>query len=459
MEQTNKPSGWLMRYPHLVAWAVVWVSFILFCVLCASGTFGAYWFMFESGVPLTARLTVGRGAVTVIRPDLSSYLVNGAAAGNYIAPNSILQTDANSQGYLTFEDSYSGQLIGTVFLLENSTVNFTEATRPRFEWGRARYEMLLDNAMGHFSVEISDRLSRNAIVNIGSDSGAALLENTGSYTVEALDQHIQLYTRAGKGLLYAAPHPAWQVNPNSEGRLEKGHQEVSLVAYPYDMLNLAEPGPPEPSFGIDDPAAPDINRSLPLFWACETFTESPNEIQGAWQRTRLDNNVVLKFSRLEVGQELGPARVGCRYSFPRNPLGLHVNQYSSLSIRLKMKIMFQNVTTCGVQGSECPVMLEMRYVDVNQEPQFWRQGFYVSRPASDTFIQRCDTCPHDHQQINKDSWYIYDTGDLKQQFPTDKMIDYVEYVRVYASGHQFDVALSDLTVLGGKEIPQTSPGN
>src|SRR5689334_20370085 len=137
MEQTStsKYPSRLMRNPQTTAWVVVLISFALFCVLCATSTFGAYWFFFESGVPLTVRLTVSRGAVTVNRPDLS-YIVNTASSKNFIAANSTLQTDANSQAYLTFEDSYSGQLVGTVFLLENSNITFTEATRPRFEWSR-----------------------------------------------------------------------------------------------------------------------------------------------------------------------------------------------------------------------------------------------------------------------------------------------------------------------------------
>jgi hypothetical protein len=451
MEPISKPNNRLMRNPQTIAWVIVLASFALFCVLCASGTFGAYWFMFESGVPLTTRLTVSRGAVTVVRPDLTSYLVNSAGSSNYIAPSSILQTDADSQGYLTFEDSYSGQLIGTVYILENTSIGFTEAVRPRFEWGKAKYAMLLSNAIGRFSIDLSARVTRGSVLSLTSESGTAYVEDGGSYAVEALDQHIQVYTRYGKGLLYASDL-AWQVNENALGRLEKGQHEVSLTTYPFDMLNLAEPGPPQPSFGADDPSAT-ANNSLPLFWACESFAQSPNEIQGMWQRKNINNSVVLEFARRGLGpsnRPLGPAFVGCRFSFPRNPLGLHVSQYSSLVIRLKMKIVFQDVTTCGILGSECPIMLEMKYVDINGQPQFWRQGFYADRPSSDNSIQRCDTCPHDHQQINKDAWYIYDTGDLKKQFPADKMIDYVEYVRVYASGHQFEVALSDFTVLGGK---------
>src|SRR5260221_6284428 len=118
MEPTSKYSNRLMRNPQTTAWVVVVISFALFCVLCATSTFGAYWFLFESGVPLTARLTVSRGAVTVSRPDLS-YVINNASSNNLIAATNALQTDGNSQAYLTFEDSYSGQLVGTVFLLEN----------------------------------------------------------------------------------------------------------------------------------------------------------------------------------------------------------------------------------------------------------------------------------------------------------------------------------------------------
>ena len=441
----------LMKNPQVLAWTVVLISFVLFCILCVASTFAAYWFFFESPMQLTTRLVVSRGAITVNRPDGTSYVVNNNNPNNYVLSNSGLQIDANSQAYLTFEDSYTGQIVGTLFLLGNSSLTFNEAFRPRFEWSRGRYAMLLADAMGRFAVDIPSGINRGLVLNIRSGPGTAYFEEPGSYSVDASDQQIQLYTRYGKAFLYNAPSQAWQVNSNAVGVLEKGKQDASLRPYPYDMLNLPYPGPVQPSFGTED--NPD-NKTLPLFWACDRDPQSSNEIPGTAVRSQIDNQVVLRITRRGTdpqGRPLGPAAAGCSFYFPLS--GLRIDQYASFSIQIKMKLMFQDVTTCGIAGSECPVMLMLEYKDKNGQKHFWRQGFYSLRPPSDTYIQLCDTCPHDHQQINKDTWYIFDTGDLKQQFPPDLM-DTITYVRVYASGHQFEVAIAELTVLGGKQTGQ-----
>ncbi|MEP7289237.1 MAG: hypothetical protein ABI947_26090 [Chloroflexota bacterium] len=454
MAQTVKANTGLMRSPQNVAWIVVIFSFIAFCVMCVVGTWGANWFLFESPVALTTRIVVSRGAVTVSRPDGTRTLVNNNDPDNqdtFVVANTVLQTDNNSQGYLTFVDAYSGRVVGTLFLLENSTLTFTEASRPRFEWSQELYRMMLKDATGHFIIDIPDKLNRAVALSMDATVGVALIKDSGSYRIDALDQKTTVYTRSGKSLLYASPDRAWPIEANMQAVLENGKQDVLVQPYPYDMLNLSEPGPVQPSFGSDDDV--DTNKTLPLFWACTTPPqEKPNEPDGTWTRTRMDGQVVLEISRRGVGagqQPLGSASTNCQFNFPPRPKGLNPKDYSSLSIQLKMKLLYQDVTTCGIVGSECPLMLLMAYVDTDGHEQFWRQGFYAERPPSDTNLLTCDTCPHNHAQINADTWYIYDTGDLKQQFPPGK-IDYIEYVEVYSSGHQFEMVLSDFTVLGGK---------
>jgi hypothetical protein len=132
------------------------------------------------------------------------------------------------------------------------------------------------------------------------------------------------------------------------------------------------------------------------------------------------------------------------------PVGWDVTGYKSLSIRMKMKINFQDVNTCGFQGTECPVMLLVDYYAANNpQVQVWRQGFYALRPPDDTSLQRCDTCPHDHEQINPGSWYIYNSNDLFKEFLENRKPVSIVRIRVYSSGHQYDVMLADLAVLGG----------
>jgi hypothetical protein len=130
-----------------------------------------------------------------------------------------------------------------------------------------------------------------------------------------------------------------------------------------------------------------------------------------------------------------------------------LSKYTSLSVQIKMKLHFQDVTTCGIRGSECPVMVRLDYdfLDAQNrlQAQVWYQGFYADRPPSDNNIQRCDNCPSVHEQISKDAWYLYDSGDLLKQLPSNETPVALNSITIYSSGHQYDVAIGDLAVLAG----------
>jgi hypothetical protein len=453
MTQNNR----IQSNPQIIAWLVVSLSFVVFCVVCAAGTFGAYWFFFESTNALTARLTVSQGNITAIYPDLTSELFNDPNANpRTLGPNTTLKlTDTNSQGYLTFEDNYSKQVIATVFLTGNSSLKVNVATRPRFEWGRGRYTVVLTGAMGRFAIDIPPGYNRPLILNMESAAGAARLGEQGSYVVDAADQSFRLYSRAGTGLLVAPSFEARHIEAGSEGILNSETQQVTIQPYSVDNLLVDEIRRVDSSAKlIDSFGAGDLNApGLPSPWGCNNAPPADqNEPEGSWKREQMDQRIVLHMYRGERTSKLiSHAETGCEMWFA-SP-GLDLSGYKSLRIRLRMKIQFQDVSTCGIRGSECPVMLLLDYMaadDPNGDERVWRQGFYSIRPTGDTNLQTCDTCVHFHEQINLNSWYIYESGDLMKEFPDDKKPVSLLRVRVYSSGHEFDVALSELELLAGR---------
>jgi len=446
-------SSLVMRNPQMVAWIVLIGSFVAFCVICATGTFLAYWFLFDSTVGLAAELTVSRGAVTVIRPDGTSYLVktnNSNNADLTLAPGTVLQTDANTQGYLTFNDTPSDRVVGRLFVLSNSTIRLTDAVRPRFEWSRQQYFVTFSDAVGYFRAEIPELPKRSTVMRVNAPYAFAHMDRKGLFEISSIESEFTLYSQQGSSFLFTTPERAYQVSNGMQASITRVSTEPALRAFPFEMLNLQEPGIVQPSFGVDKPDK-DNRQQLPLGWGCSSIAQYNTEPLGRSERVMADDQIGLRMYRLSSGQPLGPAETACRYVF--SAVGLPLQDYSSVSIRLRMKIDFQDTPTCGIVGSECPIMLQIAYIDVNDKQQMWRQGFYAERPPSDTSPPRCDTCPHDHEQIAKSAWYYFDTGDLKTQFPRDRAIKTIQYVQVYASGHQFDMTLGEVAVLGSKPPP------
>jgi hypothetical protein len=458
MDRNNKPR-WFHQ-PQTVAWLVVTSSFVLFCVICAAGTAGAYWFLFESPANLTTHLTVSQGTVTILYPDGISDVISDPAANPKVLqiPNTIKITDNTSQAYITFEDNYSKQVIASVFLIGNGSFKLSEASRPRFEWSKRQYTILMTNSMGHFAVDIPSQVSRPLVLNLQSAAGAARFSERGSYSVDALEQSIKLYSQSGRGLLVTPSFEARQIEAGMDGTLSRDNADVLIQPYPFQNLIVEEIRRVDPSsaatdsFGDDDVAK---NPRLPSPWACANSVAAvaQNEPEGTWQRTPIGNQVGLLMARGDkISRLAGHAETGCELWFEA-PYGLNVANYNTLRVHLRMNIRYQDVRTCGIRGSECPVMLLVDYLpkdDPQGQVRVWRQGFYSERRPDDSDPQTCDTCIHVHEQINENTWYIYESSDLLKEFPEEQKPVSIVTIRVYSSGHQYDVSLAELALLGGR---------
>ncbi len=423
------------------AWVILITGFLLFCTLCTAGTLGVYWFFFESRADMDVRVTVSRG-----RTDLAS-LTGSMAAGSpqtEVALNTTLAVDSSSQSYLTFRDGYSGQMIAIIYVLQDSAATFNEGSRPRFEWSRKPYNIRLSNAAGRFVVYIPPQVGRAIAVDLQSALGEARFSQSGRYTVNVTEQGMELITHAGMGELRALTGRANGVPANQAATLAKDQPEIVLRPYTTVMLNA----------GLGDPDV-ETNSALPIGWVCTSFANKQNEPQGVFRRELDEQRVTLHMSR--SGPNLDHAETNCEHPFGEAASGLDITNYTWLSVRAEMRINGQDVTTCGVQGSECPIMLELKYVndaikdaDGNLIPQYWRHGFYADRPFNDGNPLTCDTCLQDHEKLTLKSWYIYDSGNLLTLLPQGRRPQKIVQLRVYSSGHAYDIDLAEIAILAGK---------
>jgi hypothetical protein len=442
MTPTNR--GYTLRNPQAVAWIVLLTGAVMFCVLCVVSTAGARWFLFDSEVSLTIRLTVSRGRVDLRLPDGTDIGVNRERFID--TPNAVMETDITSQGYLTFEDNYSRQVVATVYLLQDSSLTLRKSTGPRFDWGSNGHEIVLDSPGGRFYVQVEADSGRPLTVEIAAPTGGARLGGPGLARVEVSDRQVQMHVEAGQGTLRGRDGNSLLLEAGTLGAVrapedENGDQRVSVTQAPYQVLNAR--------FGSLDDI--DVNPALPVGWGCTSRANRQNEPQGSVARTYFDQQVVLRM--LRAGEGLDHAESRCTYSFELAPrLSQDVSGYSSLAIRAWIRIHHQDVTTCGIRGSECPIMLELEYLAPGSDPDqpmFWRHGFYAIRPPTDDNPLSCDTCLQEHEKLNAGAWYIYDSGDLFRALPENRRPVRITQLSVYASGHAYDAVVGDLVVIAG----------
>lgn len=440
--------SYTLRHPQAVAWAVLLTSFGLLCLILAVGTVGARWFLFDSQVDLTVRLTVGRGRVDLALPDGSTTSITRQ---HFVPQNALIVTDNTAQGYLTFEDNYSKQVVGTVYLVQGSSLTLERASRPRFEWSESAYQIRLGGAVGRFVVDVPMGGSRPLQLEAASEAGTARFTTVGKFRLYTSNQHMDLHADQGTAALIS---PTGETQPVAEGeigyvrRSPEGTTTLSARPTHYEMLNSG-------FGGLDDIH---INPALPIGWGCSSRANRQNEPQGNFARSLYDNQVSLLLYRR--GQGLDHAETACLYTFSDStnpvltaPRRRDISEFDSLFIRARVKIRAQDVTTCGIQGSECPVMLELTYLGAEnapESPQVWRHGFYAIRTPTDDNPTICDTCLQEHEKVNLDAWYIYDSGDLFKVLPANRKPVQILQLRVYSSGHAYDAVVSDLAVIGGR---------
>jgi hypothetical protein len=150
-------------------------------------------------------------------------------------------------------------------------------------------------------------------------------------------------------------------------------------------------------------------------------------------------------------------QTGCYQILATDP-GIDVQEYTFLELQTTFLINYQSLSVCGVDGSECPVMLFVYYTDINNVPRQWYQGFYYNSQSQTIYPPTCITCgqSYEHRRIGERVWYTFESGNLMSRFAPGERPAYIQRVVFYASGHQYDVFVSEISLLAGAEevIPQ-----
>jgi hypothetical protein len=206
----------------------------------------------------------------------------------------------------------------------------------------------------------------------------------------------------------------------------------------------------------------------PNSWLCINPPHDPP--RGAIRVESQTQQPMISIQRGENASTHGESR--CIQSLGSGQNGLDVSGYDYLALRARFSIASHSLGVCGVQGSECPLMLQLQYIardgeitSVQAEPRApfdfgaliepqaespvrsWYHGFYVLGQGN--YPLRCSSCSQEHSFINPNSWYLYDTGNLLTQIPEDQLPQFLLNVSFYASGHQYDVRLDEVSLFAG----------
>lgn len=449
-EQSNDTAQKLPLRTQRIAWMVLIGSFTLFILFCGFLSYGIYSFLFQSRVALNTSVAVARGSVGLVRTDLTESF---ELVGRSLSRGDTLLTDSQSQAVVLVRDNREEtSTIAAITLKNNSRVVMRNASRPRFNWSPQGYRVSLTALDGEVDVWIPEGLTRNAGLSIALGNGAVVdISEAGSYTLSLNDTEITLTTRYGKAaILPPARENSRPVVNMQVGIYDLESGEVRVQTGLQDLLtNSRFIQPTVQAFNARNGAS----AGLPVMnsWNCSDRTaDAP---MGGFHQRLFDGRHVIQFLRADNAQNHG--ETACIQPFvPSGQIGQRVDGYQFLGFRTTFYVESHSLDGCGVQGSECPLMLLMDYVDIEGRSNQWFQGFYAQLRDPADYPLTCLSCQQEHKRVNPRTWYTYESGNLINLLPPERRPASILNVRFYASGHQYNVYMSELSLLvGGSDVP------
>jgi len=417
--------------PQRLAWGVLLIAFAIFCIVCVVSGIGLNFFLFQSTIPMSSWLNVARGSA-----GANEQLADTSTSVSF---NADLRTAAQSQATLAFVDQESNnRLIASVTLKENTSLRLQSASRPRFNWSTTGYQVDLTRISGKFDVLIAEGLDRDVSIRLTTSQGALVnIKNSGRYSIDTSDASVRVINREGDAILIP-PNLEYgiAVSPQNQGIVYTSNNQVEVKPGYVDLLRNSYFRKMNPNVTV----GAELDG-----WVCAN--DANDNPRGSYRSQFLDGVMTLRLERYENATSHG--RTSCLQTFQPG-LTLVDSPYNYFGLRATFRINFQSLNACGFDGSECPLMLRMDYTDQRGEAHTWFHGFYAVNDPQRESPLRCDSCAQEHEFINKDTWYTYESGSLFSLFPPDQRPVSIIGVMFYASGHQYDVQISEIALLGGQ---------
>ncbi|MBN1642586.1 MAG: FecR domain-containing protein [Anaerolineae bacterium] len=394
------------------AWAVVLAGFVTFCAILVGVPLGIRYYIVHATDVQDTVLEEPIDGVVYVRLPGALDMIAVADRNQEVPEGSTIATDEHLRAFIRlFDDS-------TLTLYNNTEVVLERVRSPRFAASGRPNDLQVRVVHGRVGIAVASPIKGTAYIGVHSPHAYIQLKE-GSYSIEIDAQETQLAIRTIR------PGEATVITANDRLAFNSGRCRI-VEGQPIEGRL-----PPEQNLIVNG----DFSSPLGRGWEVQPAQrDSEADPYGTAEIVAEGGKTVLSFARFG-------ARTHGETSIIQ-PIGKDVRDFESLTVSFEVLVNSQSLRGGGYESTEFPVMVELRYRDSADTPRSRYWGFYYLDPG---------TGPGWRPMVNgteipQAEWYLFETDNLMRTLG-DIRPAYIESVRVYASGWDWDSAITNIAVL------------
>ena len=412
-----------------VAWVILLSAFCV-CLIIAIGTpWSVRWLIMNTTRPLKVVIQPRAGIIAQQEAgSTTSTLLNTDAE---ITGKQTFRLSENAEAWLLFyhPESYDPETppppIVTVQLYGETEVTIANTQTPRFSPSRLPNQVSLTIQRGaNTQIAVEDN-ERATVLRVQTPHGTAEMDR-GIYTVVVEEDQTEFAVSSGQAHI---PDPTTG-EKFILGELQRAEMTTEGVTEIYtgerDILRNRNG---------------DFELPLEGTWEVFSRTAFADQSGGTVRQTALaDNSHIVLFTRM--GQ--GFSETGITQEVDQDIRGVQ-----SLRVRARLRIDTQTLTVCGSLGTECPMMIRIKYTDQTGAVREWLQGFYaIEGDGNQPICQSCEWQAVHIKVAQPGVWHNYESPDLLPLLHAQGIDPVaIRQVDIYASGHAYGAAIDEIAIL------------
>ena len=397
--------------PERAAWIVILLSFSLFLVLVTGIPLAVRNLYHSAAARQSLQFETTLGTVLLYLPN-SDQPIALTDRREGISEGSRLETGAATQGVLGLPaGGQSDELMGTILLYPNTTLEVLMSRRPYFAGSNEPYTLRIRVQQGQVRLFTRSAFDRPVVVQIETPQGEAQLEE-GNYAFFVNAESSEIVVKQGVARIVQPGQEPVEIEPGLRSWIQADGTVLPAVAAVHNLLQ-------------------DSAFSRPLGEVWESYTP-PYVTAGTVEFIEKDGRKAARF--YYKGPNQVHTEVGIRQDVKQD-----VHNYDSMVVRLDVNLDWQTLAGAGEQSSEFPIRVEITYTDDFGVERQWGHGFYNMDPRPEYPL-------HGGEKFPIFTWKSYESNNLMEELDATPPA-HIESIRLYASGWNYLSFASDLELI------------